>query len=229
MTRSRHVLPVLPQSGLDAPGSDPHWATAARLYQNGLGALLDDQGDDVQQPLPPDVTRTWAAHLEGRPPVQLSFFLTEDPGRLAAMGLSRVHAQVRTTVHRLTHPVRVPSPREWQEVLSVQAILLEERLCAPAPAPMAAWLQQVHETLLRPTADPRSSDDVTLLLRVLVALTGHQVFQSQGWLGGSSEALALRHAVTDLMRDLGAIVQRCPDTDDLARADLARLAAQVRL
>lgn len=223
------MLPVLPESGLDAPGPDPHWATAARLYQNGLGALLDDPGEDVQQPLPPDVTRTWAAHLEGRQPVQLSFFLAEDPGRLAAMGLYQVHAQVQTTVHRLAHPVRVPSARDWQDVLSVQATLLEERLCALAPAPMAAWLQEVHETLLRPTADPRSTDDVKLLLRVLAAVTGHEVFQSQGWLGGSTEALALRHAVTDLMRDLGAIVQRCPATDDAARADLARLAAQVRL
>lgn len=229
LTRSRQLLPVSPDSGLDAPGPDPHWALAARLYQNGLGALLDDQGDDVQQPLPLDVTRTWAAHLQDRQPVQLSFFLGEDAGRLEAMGLSRAHAQLRTTVHRLTHPVRVPSPREWQEVLSVQAILLEERLCALAPAPMAAWLQQVHETLLRPTADPRSTDDVKLLLRVLAAVTATEVFRSQGWLGGSTETLALRHAVTDLMRDLGAIVQRCPDLDDVAGADLARLAAQVRL
>ena len=211
------------------PGPDPHWAIAARLYLDGLGALLDDQGDDVQEPLSPEVARAWAAHLAGRRPVQLSFFLEEGPERLQAMGLSAAHAQVRATLHRLTHPARVPSAHDWPSALGVQAVLLEERLCALEPAPMAAWLQQVHETLLRPTADPRSADDVKWLLRVLAVVAAHEVFQSQGWLGGSAEALALRHAVTDLLRDLDVIVRRCPDADDAARVELAHLASRVRL
>lgn len=225
--RNRSIPDKVPPTA--PPGPDPFWTIAARLYLNGLGALLDDQGDDVQEPLSPEVTRAWAAHLAGHRPIQLSFFLEESPDRLQAMGLSAAHAQVRVTLHRLAHPARVPSAHDWQAALEVQAALLEERLCALEPAPMAVWLQQVHETLLRPTADPRSADDVKRLLRVLAAVTAHETFQSQGWLGGSTETLALRHAVTDLLRDLAAIVRRCPDADDAARAELVHLASRVRL
>lgn len=156
---------VLPDPGLPAP--DPHWAIQARLYRQGLGLLLDDQGPDGSVPLPPEVVRGWDGHLNVRGTAQLSFFLAESPVRLRAMGLLDAQAHAWATLWRLVHPVRVPGAHEGHEAWSVQARLLEERLCPLDPGPMAAWLQQVHETLVRPTADPRSAEAVGLLLQAL--------------------------------------------------------------
>lgn len=210
-------------------GTDTHWATMARLYQQGLEGLLDDQGTDLQQPLPTEVARRWARHLDQKGTTQLSFFLDEIPERLEAMGLTQARAQATLTLRRLVHPVNVPSIHDWDDTLLVQLQLLQERLCPLEPAPMAAWLQEVLDALTRRTADPRSAGQVGLLLSVLAAITRDSGFRSQGWLGGTPEGLSLRRAVADLMMHLHEIVERCPGVDDADRARLQTLAAQVQL
>lgn len=194
-----------------------------------MGPLLDNLDEDTKGLSGTDMVKRWARHLEAKGATQLSFFVSESKARLEWMQLAPCHSKLVQVIGCLVHPEHVPSSHDWQDTLTVQARLLEEGLCPLDAARMAAWLQRVRESLTRPTASPCSAADLALLLRLLGAVTRSVTFVSQGWLGGSTEGLALRHAVTDLMRDLSTIAQRCPDLSDPDREWLAQCAAEVRL
>lgn len=206
-----------------------HRATMARLHRNGLKGLLDDHGSDMAQPLPQEVVGLWHDHLYRTGATQLCFFLTESPSSIEAFGLTGERSCAMATLRRLVHPDRVPPMPDWSARLAVQVCLLQEGLCPLEPGPMAVWLQAVRATLLRPTADTPSAADLDLLLRLLATITRLEAFTAHGWLGQQPDALALRHAVTDLMRMLPDILGRCPAITAQERAHLARMAQEVRL
>lgn len=200
-----------------------------RLYQQGLAALLDDPVTGGRDPLPTDTANQWTRYLQEKGGAQLSFLMEEPPDRLALMGLTPLRSQIALTLHGLLYPQSVPTCHDWDDILSIQLRLLNEHVCPLEPGPMAAWLREVRDTLTRPTADPRTASQVALVLAVLAIVTRDPVFRSQGWLGGSPDALALRLAVTDLMMNMHRIVERCPGIDDAGRERLQALAVLVQL
>ncbi|WP_302173470.1 hypothetical protein [uncultured Hydrogenophaga sp.] len=203
--------------------------TMARLYRDGLNRLLGDQGTDASTPLPDSVVRAWRAHLLEVGSHQLGFFMAEPDHRILRLGLAQERAQLDATLPRLVHPVGPPSMFDLEARLAVQTCLLQERLCPLDPGAMACSLQQLHETLTRPTAAEPTVADLGWLLALLDTLSRHEVFTGQGWLGGDPEALLLRLAVTDLMRSLPTIVERCTALTQADRQHLQELAAPIRL
>jgi len=201
----------------------------ARLHRNGLQGLLDDHGSDITEPLPREVVDIWHQHLHRIGPTHLALFMMEPDHSIENLGLTAERACAVATMRRLVHPARMPWMPDWPPRLAVQICLLQERLCPLEPGLLATWLQSVCETWLRPTADAPSVADLDLLLRLLVTITRHETFTAHSWLSQQTDALALRHAVTDLLRSLPDIVGRCSDLTPQTRHRLEQTAAGIRL
>lgn len=194
---------------------DRLWDLANRI--EGTGPVFEELMQIWQQQMSPAVVQ------------RLLAFLAEPPEALMSMGLTRKREDIEILMSRMVCSPNLSSPDAIRQSAEVAGQLLHDGLTDMPFGALARVLGDVRSNLSNPGLKPPNPPCVLAVLGLAEAITAHASFRAQGWLSERPDAVALRYAVTDLMRALPLIVGRCPSVTPAERDLLIRRAAQIRI
>lgn len=217
--------PLKPPAWMDRFASSPVHGYVAEL--DGLWALahrIEGTG-----PVPEEVMQTWQQQMSSSVVQRLLAFLAEPPEALKSMGLTRKREDIEILMSRMLVRPDLSSPAAIGLSAEVVGRMLHEGLTDLSFGALARVLGDVRANLLNPSLKPPNLACVLAVLGLVEAITAHASFRAQGWLSERPDALALRYAVTDLMRALPRMLCRCPSVTPAERELLNKRAAQIRI